>query len=339
MRKLILLVSAAAMAATMPALAQSQGGGKGKGGGGHPQAEASKGGGKGHDRAEHRRMRSDSSPRVERGHGGGEARIDRGRGQGEARKAERQAERADRRGSPDVRRADRDELRALARGGDRDWNRWMDRRGSGRTLPVSVGRGGCPPGLAKQNAFCLPPGQLRKAQMLGQRVSRDRFAAVPEDYLYRFADDDDFYYLYDYDGFIYRIDRGTDLVSTIFPLVSSGLSLGQPLPLGYEVYNLPLPYREQYVDDDRYLYRYDDNAIYRVDTETRLIQGVVALLSGNPLSVGAPLPAGYDVYNVPFDYRDEYGDTADSMYRYSNGGIYQVDPTTRLVKALVEMIV
>jgi len=349
MRKLILLAGAAAMAATMPALAQGRGGGQGGGNGkgGGQQVEARGGGGhQGHGRGN---ARAERGPEVRqaasrgkgngRGDGGGHAvRAERGGGQGQGQGRARQAER---RVDRDVRRVEQREVREARRSGDRDWNGWMGERGSwreGRPLPVSVAQGGCPPGLAKQNAFCLPPGQLRRAQMMGQRIDRSRFGPVPEDWLFRFRDDDEFYYLYDDDGFIYRVDRENDFVSAILPLFGSGLTLGEPLPLGYDTYNLPVPYRDLYVDNDEWMYRYDDGAIYQVNSETRLIEGVVALLTGNPITVGSALPSGYDVYNLPFDYRDRYADDSDSLYRYSNGGIYQVDPTTMLVQSLVEMV-
>jgi len=41
---------------------------------------------------------------------------------------------------------------------------------------------------------------------------------------------------------------------------------------------------------------------------------------------------------VPYDYRATYYDTPDAYYRYNNGGIYRVDPTTMLVTALVASI-
>ena len=50
------------------------------------------------------------------------------------------------------------------------------------------------------------------------------------------------------------------------------------------------------------------------------------------------MPAGYDVYNVPYQYRDRYVDTAQSQYRYSDGYVYQVDPTTRLVQAAIQLL-
>ena len=42
--------------------------------------------------------------------------------------------------------------------------------------------------------------------------------------------------------------------------------------------------------------------------------------------VGQPMPLAYGAYNVPFDYRAQYYDTPDNMYRYSDGYIYRVDP-------------
>ena len=361
------------MAASMPALGQGRGNGQGKGGG-NPHAAHSGGGGGQHaeGRGNGRGNQAQRERSVERhargnGHGRGHAevrqlRAERGQGngraQGQVRQAERRAERAvrqaDRHAVRDVRRVEQQDRRLDRRLADRDWNEWLSRRASrderlvdrvtyfreGRPLPVrAAAANGCPPGLAKQNAFCLPPGQLRRAPLMGQRIDASRFDAVPEDWRYRFRDDDEAYYRYDDDGYVYRIDRDNDLVSAIIPLFGSGLLVGEPLPIGYDTYNLPVPYRDQYVDSDEWLYRYDDGAIYQVDAQTRLIEGVVALLAGNSINVGSPLPSGYDAYNLPLEYRDRYVDDADSLYRYANGGIYQVDPTTMLVQSLVEMII
>ena len=352
MRKLILLASAAAMAVASPLIAQGRGGGQGGGhGSGQGQAEA-RGGGQGKGQAQRGPERREQRVlRVEQGGGHG-----RGHGNRDVRRAERGQDRGNRGIERDVRSVEQGrgpEILDNRRGGRRDWADWLDRRGpgadgrgrdrfsffrEGRPLPVRVARDGCPPGLAKQNAFCLPPGQLRRAELIGQRIDRSRFGPVPQDWLYRFRDDGDFYYLADPDGFVYRVDRDNDLVTAIIPLMASGLGIGQPLPLGYEVYNVPFAYRDDFVDNDEWLYRYDDNAIYRVNGESGLIDSVVALLTGNPISVGSQLPPGYDVYNLPYGYRDRYADGQDSLYRYANGGIYQVDPTTMLVQALVEMI-
>lgn len=142
-------------------------------------------------------------------------------------------------------------------------------------------------------------------------------------------------------GYVYEIDRGSGMIEDIIPLLDHGYGVGQMLPASYSYYNLPDPYRSYYREDDDYLYRYAPGAIYQVDRETQLITAIVSLLTGgnSGLAVGQPLPAGYDMYNVPYGYRDRYYDTPDHWYRYSNGNIYQVDPTTRLITAIVSAIV
>ena len=47
-------------------------------------------------------------------------------------------------------------------------------RSAARDYFVSrYGRGNCPPGLAKKNNGCLPPGQAKKRYLVGQRLSPD----------------------------------------------------------------------------------------------------------------------------------------------------------------------
>jgi hypothetical protein len=65
------------------------------------------------------------------------------------------------------------------------------------------------------------------------------------------------------------------------------------------------------------------------------VTALLALVTGQNFAVGQPLPAGYDVYNVPFAYRDDYYDDEDDWYRYADGRIYQVDPTTRLIERVI----
>ena len=84
--------------------------------------------------------------------------------------------------------------------------------------------------------------------------------------------------------------------------------------------------------------RYGDGAIYRVDPETQLIRSVVALLAGD-LSVGQPLPPAYNVYNMPTAYRSTYYDTPQNYYRYNDGYVYRVDPTTMLVTEVIKAII
>jgi hypothetical protein len=143
----------------------------------------------------------------------------------------------------------------------------------------------------------------------------------------------DYFYDYNYgDGYLYQFDRDDDLVTAMFPLLGGAFGVGQLLPIGYSSYNVPYGYRSLYYDTPDYSYRYGDGAIYRVDPDTQLIQAVVALLTGQQFGVGQLLPAGYDVYNVPYQYRDMYYDTSDAWYRYDDGYIYQVDPYTRMIE-------
>ena len=253
---------------------------------------------------------------------------------------------------------------------------------------------GCPPGLAKKPVPCVPPGQVRN--IVGQKVSllRDRvnLQPVPNRLRYAYADTDDYYYRYG-NGYMYRVDRSNDLVRSLLPLFGLGLTVGQPFPMNYSnsylpaqyqpfyasspyannhyangyvyqvdprtgmivdvdpmlgygygygqmmpatysAYNVPYQYRPLYQDTANSYYRYAPGAIYQVDPSTSLITAVAALLTGG-MTVGQPMPAGYGAYNVPYDYRARYYDTPDNWYRYSNNRIYQVDPATQLVTAIV----
>ena len=138
---------------------------------------------------------------------------------------------------------------------------------------------------------------------------------------------------------IYKVDRTSDLVSGLIPLLGGGFQVGQVLPSGFDAYNVPLQYRDQYFDKSDLMYRFGDNAIYQVDPQTRMIQSVVALLTGQNFNVGQQMPTGYDMYNVPTQYRDQYYDTDQANYRYADGNIYQVDPTTQIVQAVIRALI
>lgn len=80
---------------------------------------------------------------------------------------------------------------------DRD-NRWdNDDR--------DYGRNGCPPGLAKKNNGCLPPGQAKK---IGDRYD-DSYGRVPSQFGDRYRDTQRYTYRSDGSGRIYQIDRRT----------------------------------------------------------------------------------------------------------------------------------
>jgi hypothetical protein len=346
-----MIASAAALAVSMPALAEkggkgggnnggkdhaahAQGGGGGKearggGGGGKPdkaQRQAFQGGGK-PDKAERQALRGGGKPdKAERQafHGGGKA-----------DKAERRAFKPAKQERKAQRQVEREFVRAEdLRRGDVNLNdvRDGDRRYAGFT------GGNCPPGLAKKG--CMPPGQAKKAFNLGQRVQSTWFSGynVPSEYRDFYQDTPDAYYRYSDEGYIYRINSQNDLVSGLIPLLGGGFAVGQPMPTGYDVYNVPYQYRDDFYDTNDSLYRYGDDAIYQVDPQSGIIESIVALLAGD-LNVGQALPSGYDVYNLPTQYRDDYRDSDDSMYRYADGNIYQVDTKTQIIQAIVEMLV
>ena len=280
------------------------------------------------------------------------------------------------RGKVRVRDIDRDDLFARRTG-------WVD---------------GCPPGLAKKAVPCVPPGQAAKyvGQPLSSVARLAAFDPLPRSLRSLYDDDDDYYYRYG-GGYVYRVDRDDDLISSLIPLFGAaligqplsssyvnpyrtpsyfssfypnspydcyrygygyvyetdcvsgrvedviptydyGYGVGQVLPASYSYYNVPYAYRGYYPDDDDYSYRYAPGAIYRVDRQTSLISAVASLLTGG-LTVGQPLPMGYSTYNVPMAYRSSYYDSPDMWYRYNNGYIYSVDPTTQLVTAIVRAIV
>ena len=352
------------------------------GGGGNDNAQRGRRGG-GNDHAQRARGRSDNTRMASRGQSGNDRgnqeRRARGRdddrrpatraARGNDNRVERRANRDERRIERAVRderrivrearrdRGERQDVRQARRSETRDWRDWTERRLIaadrfrddlriwGNDSRRGVGRDGCPPGLANKNPLCMPPGQYRKAQFIGQRLPISSWAYnVPDRYSYRFVDNDDWFYRYDDEGYVYRFDRDSGLVNSIVPLFGSDLLIGEPMPLGYEVYNVPMAYRSYYPDSSDYMYRYDDSAIYQVNNGTGLIEGIVALLTGGlgglgGLGIGDTLPVGYDAYNVPMDYRDQYVDSDDAWYRYADNSIYQVDPQTRLIEEVISLIV
>jgi hypothetical protein len=96
---------------------------------------------------------------------------------------------------------------------------------------------------------------------------------VPYAYRSAFVDNSDYYYRYA-PGAIYQVDRSTALISAVAALLTGGLSVGQPLPLGYSAYNVPLGYRATYFDTPNVMYRYDNGYIYAVDPGTRMVRSV-----------------------------------------------------------------
>jgi hypothetical protein len=258
------------------------------------------------------------------------------------RKAERKAEKVERKAE---RRFDKAERRVEH--AQRDWSdertRREGRRGGGWIAPAAVGASldGCPPGLARKDNGCLPPGQAKKRFALGERVQLQSFGGynVPVGYRDLYADNQLYNFRYDDSGYIYRVDRQSNLVSGLIPLLGGGFGIGQPLPAGYDLYNVPMQYRDLYHDSPEAEYRYGDNAIYQVDPQSGIIESIVALLAGGDgLGIGQALPGGFDAYNLPLQYRDEYQDSDDSIYRYADGNIYQADAKTQIIEAIISAL-
>ena len=85
------------------------------------------------------------------------------------------------------------------------------------------GVGGCPPGLAKKNNGCLPPGQAKKLYGVGQRWPGNygyawNYNQIPYDLRTRYAFDPAARYDYG-DGYLYRVDPRTMLISQVVSAV------------------------------------------------------------------------------------------------------------------------
>ena len=306
---------------------------------------ADPGNGKGGDRQERGNRGGGDDDRGNRGNGNGNGNAnrggddDRGNGRGDDRRAERPETRVLEvaRGRSDDRRRDRNEDRD-----DRNEDRRDARRAAERQVfqtrdgsPVVYfqrdrDRGmiaGCPPGLAKKDNGCLPPGQARQ---IARAAGADR-----HEWLWRSRGDDS-RYRYD-NGYLYRMNQQGSPLGYL-PLLGGALAPGATWPSQYAYQPAPDYYSRYFGLPQGQDYRYADGALYGVNPQTSMISQVAALLTGQNLSVGQPLPSGYDVYNVPYAHRAQYADNANAMYRYNDGYVYQADPKTQLVTAVIQLL-
>ena len=343
------IVSAVAAIVLVAGAAHAQGQGQGRGNdrdGGKPAEAGQQGGGNGGERGPSNK----GAERGNRGQGNDGASMaqsmrgsdDRGpenRGGGNAQREPRgNNANADRGNSGNDRRAERGAVDNRGRGND---NRAVviDRRDGDRGVDivrvrdfVQLGqRGlidGCPPGLAKKRNGCQPPGQVRND-------ARRLFGWDRPDFwgLSRLGDGR---YFYD-DGYLVRYAPSGGILGYV-PLLGGALSIGNAWPSYYEPFAMPGYYERYYGLGPYESYRYADDVIYRVDPDTAAITSIAALLTGDEFSIGQQMPLGYDVYNVPYGYRDRYSDGPDANYRYSDGYVYQVDPETQLIAAAIELL-
>lgn len=191
---------------------------------------------------------------------------------------------------------------------------------------------GCPPGLAKKNNGCLPPGQARKLVGLNdQQIRWSRYSNW-------FSQNQSSDWYYD-QGYAYRINPSSNLAQSIIPLLGGALFGGNAWPQGYTDYQVS-PYHERFFGaGENNAVRYADGAVFGVDPKTQMIGSIIGLLTGDNWNVGSPAPQGYDLYNVPSNYRDQYVDSENSAYRYNDGYVYEVDPTTQIVRKIIELVV
>jgi hypothetical protein len=275
------------------------------------------------------------------GHGAGKSAQAHGNGGKAARKSVDKAIKADRKDAKDYRKAvearakdyrKRDDVRSSRDADNRYASRRIDaphrddvRRFAGNRMAIE----GCPPGLAKKRNGCLPPGQ---AKTMYQR--QDRYASLFSSIPTRYRDYRDGYKYND--GYLYRTD-GNSVVSWL-PVLGGALGVGQLFPSNYAAQPMPTYYNAYYGQNQNYDYRYADRAIFAVDPKTQAIESIAALLTGDDWTVGQQAPAGYGVYNVPLAYRDRYYDTPDANYRYADGQVYRIDPTTQLIKAAISLL-
>jgi hypothetical protein len=282
MKMMLMAASIAALSLASADLALAQGNGKGGGDKAGPAAHGG-GPGKGGDRGE-------GKARGQADHGA--AKIDRREARAEAHAENRGPDRPA-------------HLRADNRGPDRPAHLRADNRGPDRSAQVRVERGagpqdgpralrddrrddaersdriffrvadrgliaGCPPGLAKKNNGCLPPGQARKMS-----VPQTRYDAVWDRW------NDDYDYRYD-NGYLYRTSPQGGLLGYL-PVLGGALGLGQLWPAQYGYDPVPTYYSSYYGLPDRYQYRYADGALYGLDPQTQTIAQVAALLTGQGL--------------------------------------------------------
>lgn len=202
MRKLLMIASAAAMAVSMPALAQ--GNGKGQGAKSNKPVAAKT----------NVKARTDARAKVNRGATRANTRTTvraDANGNGILDRFERDA---DGDGIPDFRDA------TFNRSLDRNNNGILDRFESGSRVNF------CPPGLAKKTPACIPPGQAKRMWNQGQRIptsyrdfiTRDvLLGRLPVDY----RDDiptGDYRYIYR-DDVVYVVDPTTRLIRNIINII------------------------------------------------------------------------------------------------------------------------
>lgn len=89
----------------------------------------------------------------------------------------------------------------------------------GTRLYAFNARGSCPPGLAKRDNGCMPPGHAKRVFNTGQRYNRNfgnvwTYNQIPQDLRsrYQFDQGDRYYYR---DGYVYQVDPRSMLIQQV----------------------------------------------------------------------------------------------------------------------------
>jgi len=108
---------------------------------------------------------------------------------------------------------------------DRNRNGIDDRREDYRYSDNRYGGAACPPGLAKKNPPCVPPGQAKRLFREGQRIGAGYryytpYGDIPGVYRndINYGLNDDYRYIYRND-YLYEVDPTTSLVRRIISLI------------------------------------------------------------------------------------------------------------------------
>lgn len=125
-----------------------------------------------------------------------------------------------------------------------------------------------------ENVIPLYAGGYGVGQLLPSAYS---YYNVPVQYRSIYYDTPDYGYWYA-PGAIYQYDNRSSMITSVAALLSPGFTIGQPLPVGYDVYNVPYAYRATYYDTPSAWYRYNNGYIYQVDPATMLVTAAVASL-------------------------------------------------------------
>jgi len=125
-----------------------------------------------------------------------------------------------------------------------------------------------------ENVIPMYAGGYGVGQLLPSAYS---YYNVPMQYRTMYYDTPNYGYWYS-PGAIYQYDQRSSMITSVAALMSPGFTVGQALPMGYDVYNVPYAYRATYYDTPNAWYRYSNGYIYQVDPMTQIVTSIVASL-------------------------------------------------------------